>query len=232
MFNNLRGNDVTEMRLAWREIAKIGVAFRAFLPRRRPGCIFSRLNGHPAYPLSTLSWVPRGSSARLEETGSGRSRKFCDYLGVAAVAWAKNEFIIMTQYVSRRTSRAAVVTADGSREPVVIDQPLLTKIVPVELRPQLRKTTMCLWKCRESRERHSRFGCGDMGSTMPTAFAGTACMDCPQAAFPARKSPGPDLAALVGCRHHQSLLGHGSRYGTAEMWLPSDRRWTILRSLT
>ena len=33
---------------------------------QRPDCIFSRLNGHPAYPLSTLRWVPRGSSARLE----------------------------------------------------------------------------------------------------------------------------------------------------------------------
>lgn len=75
----------------------------------------------------------------LEETGSGRSRKLCDYLGVAAVAWANNEFILMTQYVSRRTSRAVVFAADGSREPVVIDQPLLTKIVPVDLRPQLRE---------------------------------------------------------------------------------------------
>ena len=34
--------------------------------RRRPDCIFSELNTHPAYPLSTLRCVPRGSSARLE----------------------------------------------------------------------------------------------------------------------------------------------------------------------
>ena len=34
--------------------------------RWRPDCIFSELNTHPAYSLSTLPCVPRGSSARLE----------------------------------------------------------------------------------------------------------------------------------------------------------------------
>jgi hypothetical protein len=29
------------------------------------GMIFSELNTHPAFPLSTLHWVPRGISARL-----------------------------------------------------------------------------------------------------------------------------------------------------------------------
>ena len=29
-------------------------------------CMFSRLYTHPTYPLSTLRWVPHGSSARLE----------------------------------------------------------------------------------------------------------------------------------------------------------------------
>jgi hypothetical protein len=47
-------------------IAPVHVAFRALQGRRRPDCIFSELNTHPAYPLSTLRCVPRGSSARLE----------------------------------------------------------------------------------------------------------------------------------------------------------------------
>jgi hypothetical protein len=34
--------------------------------RRRPDCIVSELNTHPAYPLYTLRWVPHDSSARLE----------------------------------------------------------------------------------------------------------------------------------------------------------------------
>jgi hypothetical protein len=75
----------------------------------------------------------------LEETASGRSRKLCDYVGVAAVAWAKNDFIIVTQYVSKRTSRALVFVADNSRDPVVIDKALITKLVPSNLRPQLRE---------------------------------------------------------------------------------------------
>src|SRR5215831_14357016 len=34
--------------------------------RLAPGRIFSELDTHPTYPLSTLRCVPRGSSARLE----------------------------------------------------------------------------------------------------------------------------------------------------------------------
>ena len=40
--------------------------FTTLQRRRRPDCIFSELNTHPAYPLSTLRCVPRGSSARLK----------------------------------------------------------------------------------------------------------------------------------------------------------------------
>jgi hypothetical protein len=36
------------------------VAFRALQERRRPDCIFTELNTHPAYPLSTLRRHPRG----------------------------------------------------------------------------------------------------------------------------------------------------------------------------
>ena len=44
----------------------VHVAFRALQRRRRPDCVFSGLNTHPAYLLSTLRCVPLGSSARLE----------------------------------------------------------------------------------------------------------------------------------------------------------------------
>jgi hypothetical protein len=88
-------------------------------------------------PLS--EYVGTFHSLFLEETASGRSRKLCDYVGVAAVAWAKNDFVIVTQYVSKHTSRALVFVADNSRDPVVIDKPLLTNLVPVNFRPQLRE---------------------------------------------------------------------------------------------
>jgi hypothetical protein len=75
----------------------------------------------------------------LEETASGRTRKLCDYVGVAAVTWTKNDLLIMTEYLSHRTSRAVIFAADNSRDTVVIDQPLLTNLVPINLRPQLRE---------------------------------------------------------------------------------------------
>jgi len=74
----------------------------------------------------------------LEEIASGRVRKLCDYVGVAAVAWTNNSLIV-TQYLSKRTSRVLIFAADNSRDPVLIDIPSLTRLVPVNLRPQLRE---------------------------------------------------------------------------------------------
>ena len=74
----------------------------------------------------------------LTELATGRSRKLCDYLGLAAVAWSRNDFLVVTQYLSRRTSRALVFSAAQPDDPVVLDQPTLTRLVPVELRPALR----------------------------------------------------------------------------------------------
>lgn len=88
-------------------------------------------------PLS--EYVGTFHSLFLEDTVSGASRKLCDYVGVAAVAWAKNDLIIVTQYVSKHTSRAMIFDAEDSRGPVVIDKQLLTNLVPVNLRPQLRE---------------------------------------------------------------------------------------------
>ena len=53
------------------------------------------------------------------------------------MAWAQNEFIIVTQYLSKRTFRAVIFAADDSRRAVVIDQPLPINLVPVTLRPIL-----------------------------------------------------------------------------------------------
>ena len=88
-------------------------------------------------PLS--EYVGTFHSLFLEETTSGHTRKLCDYVGLAAVAWATNDFLIVTEYLSKRTSRALIFAADNSRDPVVIDQPSLIGLVPVELRPPLRE---------------------------------------------------------------------------------------------
>jgi hypothetical protein len=88
---------------------------------------------HPSEYVGTFH------SLFLEEMATGRTRKLCDYVGVAAVTWTKNDLLIMTEYLSKHTSRALIFAADNSRDTVVIDQPLLTTLVPVNLRPQLRE---------------------------------------------------------------------------------------------
>lgn len=49
---------------------------------------------HPSEYVGTFH------SLSLEETASGQTRKLCDYVGVAAVAWTKNDLLVMTEYVS------------------------------------------------------------------------------------------------------------------------------------
>jgi hypothetical protein len=88
---------------------------------------------HPSEYVGTFH------SLFLEDTANGLTRKLCDYVDLAAVAWTDDDFLIVTEYLSKRTSRALIFAADDSRDTVVIDQPLLTRLVPVNLRPQLRE---------------------------------------------------------------------------------------------
>ena len=75
----------------------------------------------------------------LIESATGRSRRLCDYLGVAAVAWASNDLLVVTQYVTKKTSRALVFSATGRQDPIMLDKATLTLLVPAELRPALRE---------------------------------------------------------------------------------------------
>jgi hypothetical protein len=74
----------------------------------------------------------------LVEVTTGRSRKLCDYIGVAAVAWSNNDFLVITQYLNKKTSRALVFSAAGPEDPVMLDMPTLIRLVPAELRATLR----------------------------------------------------------------------------------------------
>jgi len=75
----------------------------------------------------------------LIELATGRSRKLCDYVGVAAVAWSGKDFLVVTQYLSKKTSRALAFATTSTQDPVVLDAPTLVQMVPVELRPTLRE---------------------------------------------------------------------------------------------
>jgi hypothetical protein len=75
----------------------------------------------------------------LIEVATGRSRKLCDYIGVAAVAWSNHDFLVITQYLNQKTSRALVFSAAGPEESVMLDKPTLIRLIPAELRATLRE---------------------------------------------------------------------------------------------
>jgi hypothetical protein len=83
--------------------------------------------------------VGASHSLWLTELPTKRSQKLCDYLGLAAVAWSSNDFLVVTQYVGKKTSRAFVFAASSSTEPVLLDAAGLIQMVDVELRPILRE---------------------------------------------------------------------------------------------
>jgi hypothetical protein len=84
-------------------------------------------------------FVGTSFSLWLEEKATGRARKLCDYIGVAAVAWSNNDFLIVTEYVGKKTSRALVFSAANAIDPVVLDQRTLLRLIPVDLRATLRE---------------------------------------------------------------------------------------------
>jgi hypothetical protein len=91
-------------------------------------------------PVANASeYVGTFHSLFLEDTASRRTRKLCDYVGVAAVAWTKNNLLIMTEYLGKHTSRVRIFPADESSDLAVIDQSLLSRVGPVDLRPQVRE---------------------------------------------------------------------------------------------
>jgi hypothetical protein len=75
----------------------------------------------------------------LVEKTTGRARKLCDYIGVAAVAWSSDNHLVVTEYVGKKTSRALVFLAADDIEPIVLDKRTLLRLIPVDFRETLRQ---------------------------------------------------------------------------------------------
>ena len=75
----------------------------------------------------------------LTEVTSGRTRKLCDYFGVAAVAWSGNNFLLVTQYVGKRASRVLVLSIARPDDSVMLDSATLGRMVPLPLQTTLRQ---------------------------------------------------------------------------------------------
>jgi hypothetical protein len=66
----------------------------------------------------------------LEEAATGKVRKLYDYVGRVAVAWSGNDFIIVTDYVNKKTSRAMVFPVDPARDVLVLDKVQVSSLLP------------------------------------------------------------------------------------------------------
>ncbi len=75
----------------------------------------------------------------LENASTGSSREFYSYLGRVGVAWSGSNFVIITDYVSKKTARALVFRIDQPGEYLVIDKPYLAARIPDERRAQLER---------------------------------------------------------------------------------------------
>jgi hypothetical protein len=128
----------------------IAVIASSILARALPYVLFPKAGQLPSQdgrfvvrnvdPVAAASaYVGTFHSLFLEDTAGGRNRKLCDYVGVAALAWTKNNLLIMTEYMNKHTSRVRIFSADDARNPIVIDEPLLTQVAPVDLRPEIRE---------------------------------------------------------------------------------------------
>ncbi len=75
----------------------------------------------------------------LQEVATGVTRGLFNYLGRVGVAWSGSNFVIVTEYVSKKTSRALVFRLDRPDEYQVIDKPNLALQLHDERRAQLER---------------------------------------------------------------------------------------------
>jgi hypothetical protein len=84
-------------------------------------------------------FVGTSLSLWLVEKATGRARKLCDYIGVAAVAWSSDDYLVVTEYVGKKTSRALVFSVADAIDSIVLDKRTLLRVIPVDLRETLRQ---------------------------------------------------------------------------------------------
>jgi dipeptidyl aminopeptidase/acylaminoacyl peptidase len=87
----------------------------------------------------TTDLVGTFHSLWLVEVATGRSRKLCDYVGVASARWSESEHIVVTEYVSKKSSRLLLFSTLTEEEPLVLDKAAVTSLVSAEFREILRE---------------------------------------------------------------------------------------------
>jgi hypothetical protein len=75
----------------------------------------------------------------LQNTTDGSARELYHYVARVGVAWSGNNFIIVTDYVNKKTARALVFRLDRPDEYLVLDKPGLAARLSDEPRVQLER---------------------------------------------------------------------------------------------
>lgn len=88
---------------------------------------------------SSADFVGTFHSLWLIDSATGRSRKLCDYIGVAAVRWSGNEHLVITEYPGKKSSRALLFSTLSSENPVMLDKAAVLGLVPAPSRAILRQ---------------------------------------------------------------------------------------------
>lgn len=131
------------MNVYFRSIAMLLVTLAAFSLRTEQFTIFpdrkELLSPDGQYVVRSVDHVAQpGEFAGVfrtlvvEEVSSGRVRKLYDYVARVAVAWSGNDFIIVTDYVNKKTSRAIVFPVAPDRDGLVLDKTQLIPLLPEE----------------------------------------------------------------------------------------------------
>ncbi len=89
-------------------------------------------------PGSGADFAGNFHSLWLIQSGSGRSRKLCDYFGAAAVAWSDDDTLLITEYVGKKTSRALLFAPVTAEQVIMIDEPNLLRMIEPQFRETLR----------------------------------------------------------------------------------------------
>ena len=114
--------------------------------------------------------VADAQSLWLVELATGRSRKLCSYLGVAAVAWSGNDYVLVTEYVGKKTSRAWLFPVGSRDEAIMLDKPTLTHSIPVEFRETLRQNEHVFVEATRVEHDNLHFRVWGYGSHAGTGF--------------------------------------------------------------
>ena len=163
------GLPVLALLLAMRAIAGPVVLFPTARELASPDGRFVVRSAEPV--AAATEFVGTFHSLWVTEAATGLSRKLCDYAGLAAISWPSNDFLLVTDYMGKKTSRVMVFDIVHADNSAVLDVPTLIRILPAQWREALRQNDHLFVEASELVNRNLRFRVWGYGQHDPTGFS-------------------------------------------------------------